>query len=112
MEEYLDRNRTFFLAYFERLFESADGLIDIIRADEDLGGQDRMLLAPDLWRRWYKPLWTEVLGYCRRNGARIWLHSCGYCRPIVEDFIEMGVDVLNPLPTYVKDSDPADMKAA
>ena len=111
MEEYIERNRTFFLAYFTRLFESAGGLIDIIRADEDLGGQDRMLLPPDLWRRWYKPLWRDVLGLCRRNGAKVWMHSCGYCRPIVEDFIEIGVDVLNPLPPYVKDGDPAEMKA-
>jgi len=79
METYLTHNRTFFLSYFTRLFEAADGLIDIIRADEDLGGQDRMLLSPELWRRWYKPLWAEVLALCKKNGAKIWLHSCGYC---------------------------------
>ncbi len=110
MEEYIERNRIFFLSYFTRLFESADGLIDIIRADEDLGGQDRMLLSPDLWRRWYKPLWKEVFALCKQHGARIWLHSCGYCRPLVEDFIEIGVDILNPIPPYVRGSDPMEMK--
>lgn len=110
MDEYMSRNREFYIGYFTKLFESAEGLIDIIRADEDLGGQNSMLISPELWRKWYKPLWKEVFDICKRNGASIWLHSCGYCRPLVEDFIEIGVDILNPLPPYVRDSDPEDMK--
>ena len=110
MDEYMARTREFFVSYFTKLFENAGGLIDIIRADEDIGSQDRLLLNPDLWRRWYKPLWKEVFDICKKNGAKVWLHSCGYCRPVIEDFIEIGVDILNPIPVYVKDSDPLDMK--
>lgn len=110
MEEYMGRNREFYISYFTSLFHAADGLIDIIRADEDLGGQESMLISPDTWRKWYKPLWSDVFDICKNNGAKIWLHSCGYCRPLVEDFIEIGVDILNPLPPYVRESDPQDMK--
>jgi uroporphyrinogen decarboxylase len=110
MDEYMARNRAFILPYFETLFQAAHGMIDIIRADEDLGGHDRMLISPRLWRKWYKPLWQEVFAICHRNGARIWLHSCGYCRAVIPDFIEMGADILNPLPPYVLDGDPVDMK--
>jgi uroporphyrinogen decarboxylase len=110
MNEYIQRNREFLIPYFEKLFENAGGLIDVIRADEDLGGHENMLISPELWRKWYKPLWREVFDICRRNGAKIWLHSCGYCRDVVPDFIEIGVDILNPLPPYVRGSDPVDMK--
>ena len=112
MEAYMAHNRAFLVPYFEALFTHAQGMIDIIRADEDLGGQQNMLISPESWRRWYKPLWKEVFDLCHRNGARVWLHSCGYCRPLVEDFIEIGVDILNPLPPYVRDGDPAVMKLA
>jgi uroporphyrinogen decarboxylase len=112
MAEYLERNRAFLIPYFTRLFQGARGAVDVIRADEDLGGQENMLISPALWRRWYKPLWAELFALCRANGARIWLHSCGYCRDLVPDFVELGVDVLNPLPPYVRGSDPADMKRA
>jgi uroporphyrinogen decarboxylase len=112
MEEYIGRNREFLLAYFTALFDAAGGLIDIIRADEDVGGQQNMLISPALWRRWYKPLWTELFSLCRRNGAKVWLHSCGFCRDIVPDFIDMGADILNPIPPYVRGSDPVEMKAA
>jgi uroporphyrinogen decarboxylase len=110
MAEYMARNRAFIIPYFERLFLHAKGAIDVIRADEDLGGHENMLISPDLWRKWYKPLWKDVFDVCKRNGARIWMHSCGYCRDVMEDFIEIGVDILNPLPPYVRGSDPLDMK--
>ncbi len=110
MADYMARNHAFFIPYFETLFRNADGLIDIIRADEDLGGHDNMLISPRLWRKWYKPLWQEILAICHRHGARVWLHSCGFCRSVVPDFIEIGADILNPIPPYVRGSDPLDMK--
>ena len=110
MGEYLSRVREFSLAYFETLFKHADGQIDIIRADEDLGGQQAMMISPNMWRKYYKPLWKEIFDICHQNKAKVWMHSCGYCRDVVTDFIEMGVDILNPVPPYVKNSDPQDMK--
>ena len=110
MEEYMAGVRDFFVSYFNELFIAADGLIDIIRADEDVGNQDTMLISPDMWRRWYKPLWRECIEICKKNDARVWMHSCGCCRDIVPDFIEIGVDILNPIPPYVNGSDPLEMK--
>ena len=110
MEDYMGRNREFFIEYFNRLFKYAKGGIDIIRADEDLGGQENMSISPESWRRWYKPLWQDVFRICKDNGAKIWMHSCGFCRDVVDDFIEIGVDILNPVPVYVRGSDPLDMK--
>jgi uroporphyrinogen decarboxylase len=110
MREYMARNRAFLIPYFERLFAEAGGLIDIIRADEDLGGHENMLISPRIWRKWYKPLWNEIFAICHANGTKIWLHSCGFCRSVVDDFIEMGADILNPVPAYVRGSDPLEMK--
>lgn len=110
MEEYMGINREFFIEYFNRLFKNANGKIDIIRADEDLGGQENMSISPALWRKWYKPLWRDVFKICKENGAKIWMHSCGFCRDVVDDFVEIGVDILNPVPVYVRGSDPGEMK--
>ena len=69
-----------------------------------------MSISPELWRKWYKPLWRDVFKIYKENDAKIWMHSCGFCRDVVENFIEIGVDILNPVPTYVRGSDPLDMK--
>jgi len=92
------------------LFKAADGKIDLFRADEDIGGQTAMLINPVMWRKWYKPGWARVNEFAHAKGAKIWLHSCGYCRDVVPDFIDMGADVLDPVPPYVRGSDPGDMK--
>ena len=112
MEDYMGRVREFYISYLKALFAAAERTIDIMRCDEDIGGNDTLVMSPAMWRKWYKPLWKEALGICHENGCRAWMHSCGYCRPLVEDFIEIGADVLDPIPPYVKDSDPLDMKRA
>ncbi len=110
MEEYMGRIREYFIGYLSVLFEAAEGSMDIIRCDEDLGGQNTMLVNPKIWRKWYKPLWKELFDIVHNNGTKIWMHSCGYCRDVIEDFIEIGVDVLDPVPPYVTGSDPGEMK--
>ena len=67
MAEYMERNREFLIPYFGRLFFHAEGFIDIIRADEDLGGHENLLISPELWRKWYKPLWMEIFDICHKN---------------------------------------------
>jgi uroporphyrinogen decarboxylase len=110
MEEYVARNHSFAVAYFSALFAAADGEIDIIRADDDMGGQDALIISPSTWRKWYKPLWKAVFDICHANGAKVWFHSCGFCRDLLDDFVEMGVDILNPIPPYVRGNDHADLK--
>ena len=111
MEDYMGKLREFYLSFLQAFFGEAGGLVDVMRCDEDAGGNDRLLINPDTWRKWYKPLWKEAFAIIRENGAKIWLHSCGYCRSIVEDFIDCGADILDPIPPYVKGSDPLEMKA-
>ena len=110
MEDYLGKLRDYYLAFLSALFSETRGYVDVMRCDEDAGGNERLLINPIEWRKWYKPLWKEVFAVCHANGTKVWLHSCGYCRSIVEDFIECGADILDPVPPYVKDSDPSDMK--
>ena len=110
MKDYIDCNRSFFIPYFETLFKFADGQVDILRADEDLGGMNQMMISPKMWRKYYKPLWAEVFEIAKRNNVKVWMHSCGYHRPILEDFLEIGVDIINPVPPYVKDSSPLELK--
>jgi uroporphyrinogen decarboxylase len=85
--------------------EAASGALDIVHLDEDVGANDRMLISPEIWRRYYRPLWAATCDLVKRHGIRLWMHSCGYCRDIIEDFIDLGIDVLNPIPAYVAGND-------
>jgi uroporphyrinogen decarboxylase len=58
-----------------------------------------MQISPELWRRFIKPAWHDVLGAVRAAvpGARFFLHSCGNIRAVVPDIVDVGFNVLHPI---------------
>lgn len=105
MDEYMARLTRFTLEYLEALLEAGAGEIDVVRADDDLGTMNKLMISPDMWRRYYKPAWRQAFQVVHRYGARVWFHSCGYIRPLLEDLVEIGVDCWNPFPPYVAGND-------
>jgi len=105
MEAYTARLTEFTLAYLDRLLTAGRGEIEVVRADDDLGTMNRLMVSPGAWRRYYRPCWKAAFDLVHRHGAKIWFHSCGHIRPLLEDLVEIGVDVWNPFPSYVQGND-------
>ena len=68
----------------------ADGIIAI----EDLGLQSQMMIHPDLWREIYKPCMAKIVKRCHERNMHFLIHTCGGILDVIEDYIEVGVDVL------------------
>lgn len=64
---------------------------------EDLAGTNGMLFSPDHWRRLFKPSIEKIGSFLCDNKLDFWMHCCGNARPVFEDLIECGLQVLNPL---------------
>jgi uroporphyrinogen decarboxylase len=111
MAVYLERLTRFTLDYLKALLEAGRGQIEVVRADDDVGTMDRLMISPAMWRRFYKPCWKAAFDLVHAHGAKVWFHSCGYIWPLLEDLIEIGVDCWNPFPDYVKDNDHERLKA-
>jgi len=73
--------------------------VDMLWTGDDIGMQAAPMMNPDLWRRWIKPRFARVLAEAReiKPDILVWYHSCGYILPFIEDLLEIGVDVLNPI---------------
>jgi uroporphyrinogen decarboxylase len=81
-----------------KLLEEAGDYIDVLITGDDLGMQSGPMMAPRTYRRMIKPFHAELLGEIkRRTKARIFFHSDGDVYPLLGDFIEIGVDLLNPV---------------
>ena len=106
----LDRIQEYLMARSERILAEGKGLIDMMEYNDDVGGQNGMLINPDLWRRFIKPRMASFIKMCGKYNARIRFHSCGGIRPIIPDLIEIGVDVLNPVQTLAAGMEPAGLK--
>jgi uroporphyrinogen decarboxylase len=60
---------------------------------------ERMMMHPDLWRKFLKPRLKRVIDAAKsvRSDLPVWYHSDGNIMAIVDDLIEIGVIVLNPV---------------
>ncbi len=72
---------------------------DILHLGDDIGMQQTIMMSLDLWRKWLKPRLARVIQAARRvkPDILIFYHSCGYVLPFLEELIEVGVDILNPV---------------
>lgn len=73
--------------------------IDIICFYDDIGMQDRLQIRPQYWRKAVKPRYKRIIKSLKKINPKVlvFLHTCGKVTEVIEDFIEMGVDILNPL---------------
>ena len=62
---------------------------------DDWGTQSGMMISSALWRRLFKPRYARQFALAHELGLHTWYHCCGEFLPIMEDFREIGVDVLN-----------------
>jgi uroporphyrinogen decarboxylase len=74
--------------------------VDIIKIGDDLGTQDSTMMSPDMYRRILKPVHADYLGFIReRTSAKVFFHTDGDVFTLIDDFVEIGVDILNPIQT-------------
>ncbi len=69
--------------------------VDAIVLMDDWGMQRGMLVAPEFFRRVFKPFYREYCDIARQHGKYVFMHSDGNILPIIDDLIEIGVDALN-----------------
>lgn len=82
--------------FLEQLGEN----VDIIKIGDDLGTQDSLLMSPDMYREILKPIHADYIRFIKeRTRAKLFFHTDGDVVPLIDDFIEMGVDILNPIQT-------------
>ena len=86
--------------------------VDAIWFGEDLGTQTSTLISPDMWRDRFKPRHARVIKTLKEKYPEllIIMHSDGAVAPLVNDFIEIGVDIYNPVQPNVAGSDPRELQ--
>ncbi len=83
---------------------------DLFGIGDDLGSQRGLLIRPALWRRLFKPRLKRIVEASKPDGGAtsFFLHTDGQVGELIPDFLEIGVDILNPVQPEVLD--PADVK--
>ncbi len=99
------------IADLELYLDAVGDYIQVIGFGDDFGIQSGPQLAPRQFREVVKPFLKNLYSTAHRlSKARVFLHSCGSVYEFIEDFIEIGVDILNPVQTSALNMEPERLK--
>ena len=79
--------------------------VEMISAGDDMGTQCALLLSPQIIQEFLVPEYRRLFRLYQQHKVLIGFHSCGHVIPMLETFIELGVDVLNPVQATANDLD-------
>ncbi len=78
--------------YEKRIHAAGKSGADAIMMGEDMGTQQGLLFSPEMFRQYFKKLYTDLLGIAKDYGMKVLMHSCGSNWEIVDDLIDVGID--------------------
>jgi uroporphyrinogen decarboxylase len=100
------------LSFWDMALPQLADVVDVLSQADDYGTQESQLISPDMFRQQIKPrlkiLFDRVKALA--PNAKRFFHSCGNVRPLLPDYIEIGVEILNPVHIRARGMEPAALK--
>lgn len=106
---FADYFSNFYVEDFRRAYKASHGQIDLFLTYSDLGTQFSPLISIRSFREFIKPYLKRIADAVHDLGAALFYHSCGMCYPFIEDLIDAGVDVLDPIQPCTKEMQPENL---
>ena len=110
VEPLMDKTKEFAVAVGKKLIELG---VDGIWAGDDFGAQNGMIISPKMWRNFFKERYRQVYSELKAVNPDIIImqHCDGAVAPILDDWIEAGLEVFNPVQPNVPGHEPPDLKS-
>ncbi len=100
------------ISLWDMYLDAVGPYVQIIQRAADLGTQTGLMISPSLFRKYFKPAEEKVYSFIKSKAphVKIWFHSCGAIQPLINDFIDLGVDILNPVQPLCEGMDSFELK--
>ena len=73
-------------------------IVAIAISGTDFGAQNGPLISPDCYREFYKPYHRRFNDWVHdKTNWKVFFHTCGSIVDLLDDLIEVGVDIINPV---------------
>ncbi len=110
VEAILDRVEDIQTEMMKRFFARAGKNIDLVFISDDVAGQQSLLMSPQMWETYLQPRLKRWCDLIHAHGLRVFYHTDGAARPLLEPILDCGVDVLNPIQHACPGMDLAELK--
>jgi uroporphyrinogen decarboxylase len=102
----MDKILEYRLVVAERAIREVTDLIDVVSTSDDVADQRGPIISPDMYRNYIKPRHKRFFDVIHSNtSAKLLFHSCGSVYRLLPDFIDIGVDFINPVQVSCNDMD-------
>ncbi len=100
------------LANLQRIHQVVGDKVSVIFVTgTDFGAQNNLFISLKVYRELYAPFHREVNNWVHQHTSwKTFIHSCGAVEPLIEDFIAVGFDILNPVQTSAAGMVPSELK--
>lgn len=107
-----DRQCEIALANLARIYQAVGNRVAVcLVSATDFGMQHGLLVSPKSYRELFKPFHRRVNDWIHSHTHwKTFIHSCGSVIELIDDFIEVGFDILNPVQCSAAHMDPAGLK--
>ena len=91
--------------------EAVGDVIDIIKFGDDLGMINGPFFSNDVYREFFKPRHKMLFDYVKNHSSmHTMMHCCGGVYELIPDFIDAGLDILNPVQLNAVNMEPERLK--
>ncbi|KLU61892.1 methylcobalamin:coenzyme M methyltransferase [Peptococcaceae bacterium CEB3] len=88
-----------------------DKIQAIFVSGTDFGTQRAEFISPDMFREFYKPRFKQINDWIHAHTTwKTFYHSCGSIVNLLDDMVDAGVDILNPVQCSAAGMDPKYLK--
>lgn len=102
-EAIMEKITQLYLKATDNFLEEVGEYIDVFAYWDDVGMQNGPMIRPSFYKKYIKPRQKRLFDLVRnKSDAKIFLHSCGANYKFIPDFIDIGVDILNPVQVSAK----------
>jgi hypothetical protein len=97
---------------YKRIFNTIGNDISLIYiTGTDFGSQNGLFYSKEIYRELFKPYYKKINNWIHDNTEwKTFMHSCGAVFDLIEDIIDSGFDVLNPVQISAEGMDPIKLK--
>lgn len=110
MHHLIKRVADWHMDYHERLLKAGHGRIDAMQIADDFATQREIMISVDMFREFFKKPILDFIELAKSYGAVPYMHCCGSAYHLIDEFISMGIKILDPVQTVAANMEPEKLK--
>jgi len=104
----LDKIADYYIAFLDEFLSRVGPYIEYQWTGDDWGLQDSPFLPPKMMEESIVPRFKKIIDFIKsKTEAKVIYHSCGVTYDLLPSFLDMGVDIIQPVQANAKGNDDA-----